>query len=101
VRRLAYLLVLAASLPSGGLAASPGEMQALEQAWHRCLREAQTHQPPGQSRAGDTRNTLDECKEHEDAFVAALMSDRPASLWARAWAAVVEPLTTWIGAPRR
>lgn len=101
MRRLAFVLVLAASLPTVAPAASPGEMHALEQAWHRCLREAQTHQPPGQSRAGDTRNTLDECKEHEDAFVAALMSDRPASLWARAWAAFVEPITTWIGSPRR
>lgn len=101
MRRLAHLFVLAAILPTVAAAASPGEMQALEQAWHRCLREAQTHQPLGQSRAGDTRNTLDECKEHEDAFVAALMNDRPVSLWARAWATVVEPLTTWIGLPRR
>jgi hypothetical protein len=88
-------------------AAPPGDPRALELAWHRCLREAYTRQPPGQSRAGDERNALDECKPREDALVAALMSGRRAedgrsgTIWTRTWAAFVEPLTAWFGALRR
>lgn len=87
--------------------AAPADPGVLELAWHRCLREATARQPPGQSRAGDERNALDECKAQEDAFVAALMAGRPAddgrpgTVWARTWAAFVEPLTVWIGGLRR
>ncbi|AYO84131.1 hypothetical protein [Methylobacterium brachiatum] len=92
---------------SAAMAAAPTEPRALELAWHRCLREAYAHQPPGQSRAGDERNALDECKAQEDAFVASLMAAGPpdggrsGSVWARTWAAFVEPLTAWIGGLRR
>ena len=71
------------------------------------LREAASRQPSGQSRAGDERNALDECKPREDALVAALMAGRqpddgrPGTVWARTWAAFVEPLAAWCGAPKR
>ena len=47
------------------------------------------------SRPGRERNALDECKPHEDAYVAALMAARPDDAdahmggWARTWAAYV------------
>ena len=102
---LAMLAVI--DVGSVAMAAAPSDPRALELAWHRCLREATAHQPSGQSRAGDERNALDECKTQEDAFVASLMADRPAddgrpgTVWARTWAAFVEPLTAWIGGLRR
>lgn len=108
---LCAILVLAtvsSVVPAGaGPASDPADPRTLEQAWHRCLRDASAHQPPGQSRAGDERNALDECKSREDALVAALMSGRRAedgrtgTVWARTWAAFVEPLTAWIGGLRR
>ncbi|XYD11880.1 hypothetical protein R1A27_32465 (plasmid) [Methylobacterium sp. NMS12] len=61
-------------------------------------------------RAGRKRNTLDECKPHEDVCVAALMAARPDADfplhdWARTWAAyvsfVMDPVWAWIGALRR
>ncbi len=67
--------------PVAALAAAPSDPQGLEEAWHDCLREAYAHQPAGQSRAGDARNALDECKEREDAYVAALMAQRPRPIW--------------------
>ncbi|MCJ2136247.1 hypothetical protein MKK69_19700 [Methylobacterium sp. J-026] len=101
-------LLLVTAVPAGAnAAADPADPRALERAWHRCLRDSAAHQPAGQSRAGNERNALDECKPSEDALVAALMSGRPAedgrpgTVWSRTWAAFVEPLTAWIGALRR
>ena len=93
--------------PVGSATAATADPRALETAWHRCLREAYARQPSGQSRAGNERNALDECKPREDALVAALIAGRrpedgrSGTLWARTWAAFVEPLTTWFGALRR
>lgn len=101
VIRLGVLLMLAGAGPALALEAGPTELRSLEQAWHTCLREAVTHQPPGQSRAGNERNALDECRDREDAYVAALMADRPVTGWARTWATIVEPLATWMGFARR
>ena len=101
VTRLAALLLLAGGAPAIAVEARPAELQSLEKAWHTCLREAVTHQPPGQSRAGNERNALDECRDREDAYVAALMADRPVTGWARTWATIVEPLAAWIGLARR
>ena len=104
---LGLCAILAAGAVQAGPAADPADPRGLERAWHRCLREATAHQPPGQSRAGDERNALDECKTREDALVAALMvghraeDDRTGTVWSRTWAAFVEPLTAWIGALRR
>ena len=101
------ILALAAGPAQAGPAADPADPRVLERAWHRCLREASAHQPAGQSRAGDERNALDECKVREDALVAALMAghraedERTGTVWSRTWAAFVEPLTAWIGALRR
>lgn len=101
MRKAALFLALTTAWPVAASAANPADLQALERAWHRCLREAYGHQPAGQSQAGDERNALDECKPREDAYVAALMADRPETAWTSAWAALVEPLTNWLGALRR
>lgn len=104
---LCAILVLTPIPAAAGPGVDPADPRALEQAWHRCLRDASAHQPPGQSRAGDERNALDECRPREDALVAALMSGRrtedgrTGTVWARTWAAFVEPLTAWIGGLRR
>lgn len=71
---LQRMLFLAGITCVSSVAAAPVDPPTLERAWHRCLREAYAHQPAGQSRAGDERNALDECKDHEDAYVAAVMS---------------------------
>ncbi|MGV7034543.1 hypothetical protein [Methylobacterium symbioticum] len=102
MRRPLFLL-LAPALLGAPAAADPA---GLEQAWHRCLREAYAHQPPGQSRAGDQRNALDACKEREDAYVAALLAsqgrgERGFGARAMGWAAsvassVLDPVTAWL-----
>lgn len=100
-------LVLGGPSAQAAPATSSADPRALELAWHRCLRDASAHQPSGQSRAGDERNALDECKAREDALVAALMAGgrpddaRPGTVWSRTWAAFAEPLTAWFGALRR
>jgi hypothetical protein len=109
-RCVAVLLALAHAGPVSALAAEPADLPALERAWHSCVRDAYDQQPEHSSRAGRERNALDECKPHEDAYVAALMAARPdADLplngWARTWAAyvayVVDPVKAWIEALRR
>ena len=94
MQALALLLGVIAAFPA---AAAPADPQVLEQAWHRCIRDAYAHQPAGQSRAGNERNALDECKDREDAYVAALMVERPRSMWARTWATISEPMAGWFG----
>ena len=107
VLSLSAMFLLTAPPAVATPAVNPADPRALEQAWHRCLREAYAHQPSGQGRAGDERNALDECKPREDALVAALMSGRGAedgrsgTVWARTWAAFAEPLTAWFDALRR
>jgi hypothetical protein len=104
------LVALANAGPASALAAELADLPALERAWHNCVRNAYDHQPEHGSRAGRERNALDECKPHEDAYVAALMAARPADNlplngWARTWAAyvsfVVDPVKAWIEALRR
>ena len=75
------------------------------------MRQAYDGQQDRGSRAGRDRNALDECKPHEDRYVAALMAARPDDAampmngWARIWAAyvafVVDPVKAWIDALRR
>ncbi|MHB2207007.1 hypothetical protein [Methylobacterium sp. CM6257] len=110
IRGLALVVALTGSGPVSALAAEPAGLPALERAWHGCVRQAYDRQPEHGSRAGRERNALDECKPHEDAYVAALMAARPdADLplggWARTWAAyvafVVDPVKAWIEALRR
>jgi hypothetical protein len=95
--------------PVSALAAEPAELPALERTWHGCVREAYDRQPERGSRPGRERNALDECKPHEDAYVAALMAarpndDLPMNGWARTWAAyvsfVMDPVQAWIKALR-
>ena len=111
VQALTLLIALAGVEPASALAAEPVDLPALEKAWHSCVRQAYDSQQDNGSRAGRERNALDECKPHEDAYVAALMAARPdatdASMRGRArtWAAyvafVVDPVKTWIDALRR
>jgi hypothetical protein len=72
------------------------------------VREAFDQQPSHMSKPGRERNALDECKPHEDAYVAALMAARPIDVhrpvlaWARTWmASVVDPVAAWIASLRR
>ncbi|WP_408902971.1 hypothetical protein [Methylobacterium radiotolerans] len=102
--------ILLALTSTGPASAEPAELPALEKAWHSCVRDAYDHQPEHGSRAGRERNALNECQAHEDAYVAALMSARPAydlplGRWAQTWAAylafVVNPVKAWIETLRR
>jgi hypothetical protein len=104
------LVALASAAPVSALAAEPANLPALEQAWHGCVRETFDQPPPHMSKPGRERNALDECKPHEDAYVAALMAacpadDLPLNGWARTWAAymsfVMDPVKAWIEALRR
>ena len=111
IQGLAFLVALVSAGPVSALAAETVDLPALERAWHGCVRQAYDRQPEQGSRAGRERNALDECKPHEDAYVAVLMATRPddadASVggWARTWAAyvafVVDPVKAWIEALRR
>lgn len=110
IQGLALLLTLVGVGPASALTAEPADLPALELAWHGCVRAAYDRQPEQGSRPSRQRNALDECKLHEDRYVAALMAARPdADLpvhgWARTWAAyvslVVDPMKAWIEALRR
>ena len=111
VQAFALALTLAGVGPVSALTAEPADLPALERAWHSCVRQAYDGQQDRGSRAGRERNALDECKLHEDAYVAALMAarpgdaDAPMSGWVRTWAAyvafVVDPGKGWIDALRR
>lgn len=111
IRGVVLLVALASAGPASALTAEPADLPALEKTWHGCVREAYDRQPEEGSRVGRERNALDECKSHEDAYVAALMATRPDDAdmpvhgWARTWAAyvafVVDPVKAWIEALRR
>lgn len=105
-----FLVIAAGAKPAFALAGEPADLPALEQTGHSCVRQAYDDQQDRGSRAGRERNALDECKPHEDAYVAALMAARPDDAdmpvhgWARTWAAyvsfVVDPVSAWIKALR-
>jgi hypothetical protein len=77
LRGLVFLAALVTAGPASALAAEPADLPALERAWHGCVRDAYDRQPERDSRPGRERNALDQCKPHEDAYVAALMAARP------------------------
>jgi hypothetical protein len=111
IQGLAFLVALVSAGPVSALAAEPADLPAMEKAWHSCVREAYDRQPEQGSRAGRERHALNECKPHEDRYVAALMAtqpddaDMPVQGWARTWAAyvafVLDPVKAWIEAFRR
>lgn len=111
IQRLAFLVALVSAGPVSARAAEPANLPAMEKAWHSCVREAYDRQPERGTRAGRERNALDECKAHEDRYVAALMATRPddadipMNAWAWTWAAyvdfMVDPVKAWIDALRR
>ena len=96
LRALYLLLGLIALEPGAAAAAAPGDPQALEQAWHACVREAYARQPTDQSRAGKELNALDECKAHEDALVTALMTGSPAPRPTVTREAFMAQLAAWV-----
>ena len=65
------IALVAVAVPVPALAAEPADLPALEWVWHGCVRDACDRQPERDSRPGRERNALDECKPHEDAYVAA------------------------------
>ncbi len=72
---LPLVLLTLSSTPSSAesnpIAAS---LPAMEQTWHACVRDAYGRQPSSQSKQAAQLSALDECREHEDTYVAALMA---------------------------
>lgn len=98
---LPTVLLLLSSTPSGArpdpIAAS---LPALEQTWHTCVREAFDRQPLSQSKQASQLSALDECREHEDAYVAVLMAVQVAedeAEW-RAAQSAVPSAASWFAA---
>jgi hypothetical protein len=95
---------------SGPALAEPAELPALERKWQSCVREVYDWQPEHGIRPSRRRNSLDECKPHEDAYVVAPMAARPdadlpfndlAQTWAAYVVYVVGPVKACTDALRR
>lgn len=71
---LLVLLTLSSTPSSAGPDAIVASLPALEQTWHACVRDAYGRQPLSQSKQAAQLSALDECREHEDTYVAALMA---------------------------
>ncbi|KAB1074418.1 hypothetical protein [Methylobacterium planeticum] len=101
-----------------GVAASVPDLPGLERAWHGCVREAYGRQPSSQSRLAAERSALDECKDREDAYVAAILAARiteeaapgqgarAMASRAMAWASsvagsMIDPVSSWLRSFRR
>ena len=106
-------LILACS-PSEAETRPPG-LSSLEARWHGCVREIYDRELSSQSKAASQLSALDACKQHEDAYVAAILDTQAAeekaaqrqgrtlTARAKAWAAsvlgyVVDPVSSWLGA---
>ncbi|AWI92024.1 hypothetical protein C0214_27570 (plasmid) [Methylobacterium sp. DM1] len=76
MRSLLLIPVLLILSSTSGEATSPPSivvgLPALEQTWHACVRGAYDRQPATQSKQAAQLGALDECRDHEDAYVAAL-----------------------------
>ncbi|AWN37717.1 hypothetical protein [Methylobacterium radiodurans] len=109
------------------LSSTPGEakadtgttdLPALERTWHACVRGAFVQHSLAGSKLAAQLSALDECREHEDVYVAALMAtriaedearwmrDRPVPSTAAAWletvtSHVVYPVSYWLGGRKR
>ena len=109
-----FLLLLACS-PSAAETKAAAGLSSLEAGWHSCVRDVYTRERITQSKAASQLGALDECKEHEDAYVAAILEAQAAeekAAWregrtltarAKAWAAsvlgyVVDPVSSWLSA---
>lgn len=121
MRSLLLLPVLLAlsSTPSGARSSvAASDLLTLEHAWHACVRAAFDQHSLLRSKLAAELSALDECREHEDAYVAALMAvqvaedeagwmrDRPVPSAAAAWLAtvtayVVDPVSSWLETWRR
>lgn len=110
------LLLLACSPTAADTKAAAG-LISLEARWHGCVSDIYARERSVQSKAASQLSALDGCKEHEDAYVAAILEAQAAeekAAWregrtltarARAWAAsvlgyVVDPVSSWLGAVR-
>ena len=110
---LPMLLALSIGLGRAASANPAPDLSALEQAWHSCVREAFSRQSASESRRAAERSAFDECKEHEDTYVMAILAAQIAAKeahWqtessvtsrATAWVSyvavyVVDPVSSWL-----
>ncbi|GEP07735.1 hypothetical protein [Methylobacterium oxalidis] len=108
------LLVVTCSPSAAGDKAAAG-LSSLEARWHGCVRDIYDRERSSQSKAASQLSALDACKQHEDAYVAAILDaqvaeekaarrqERTLTARAKAWAAsvlgyVVDPVSSWLGA---
>ncbi|MGN8094736.1 hypothetical protein [Methylobacterium sp. 22177] len=68
------LLTLSSTPSSAGPDPIAARLPALEQTWHTCVRDAYGRQPFSHTKQAAQLSALDECREHEDTYVAALMA---------------------------
>ncbi|GEP03853.1 hypothetical protein [Methylobacterium oxalidis] len=108
-------IVLLACSPSAADTKAAAVLSSLEARWHGCVRDVYARERSVQRKAASQLSALDECKEHEDAYVAAILEVRAAegkaarregrtlTARAKAWATsvlgyVVDPVSSWLGA---
>ncbi|WP_336491436.1 hypothetical protein [Methylobacterium nigriterrae] len=112
------LMTLCVTRMASAAEAPTADLAALQHEWHRCVRNAFSGRPESVSTRAAERTALAACKAGEDAYVAAVMAsraaeneaarraDRTLTSRARAWAAsvlsyVIDPVSSWLGAPAR
>ncbi|AWN39723.1 hypothetical protein [Methylobacterium durans] len=112
---LSLLVLLVAWLPSAADEKATAGLSSLESRWHGCVRDVYDRERSSQSKAASQLSALDACKEHEDAYVAAILEAQAAeekaarregrtlTARAKAWAAsvlgyVVDPVSSWLDA---
>lgn len=103
-----------ASHASAGPVPTGDVLHELRGRWHRCVQQTYAEQTSSQSRAASQRNALDACREHEDAYVAAVLAslsdgseavregDHAIAIRARVWvtsalAYILDPVADWFG----
>lgn len=94
------LLTLSSTPSSAGPNPIAASLPAMEQTWHACVREAYGRQPLSTSKQAAQLSALDECREHEDTYVAALMAAQVADDEAEWRSAQVAPpsAVSWFAA---
>jgi hypothetical protein len=109
---LLMICLTVASQAAPGVGAPAGDLGDLQGRWHDCVRQTYAGQSPKQGKAASQLSALDACKEHEDAYVAAILASQAAEDEAsrgagrvligraKAWASstlayVIEPVSHW------
>lgn len=110
----AFLMICltVASQAAPGVGAPADDLSDMQGRWHQCVRDTYAGQSLKHSKAASQLTALDACKEHEDAYVAAVMASQAAENEAsrgagraligraKAWASstlayVIEPVSHW------